>query len=62
MTSNVDHIMSGGVFAWVKRDGAQRAQAAVLDTLTKSRQFNKVKVAKRPKEDNARVPVIWMSQ
>ena len=31
---NDDHIMSGGVLAWAKRVDAQRAQAAVLNTLT----------------------------
>ena len=62
VTSNDDHITSGGVLAWEKRVEAQRVQAAVLDTLTESRQFNKVKMAKRPEEDKARALVIWMSQ
>ena len=62
VTSNDDHIMSGDVLAWAKRVEAQRAHAAVLDTLTELRQFNKVKIAKIPKGDNARAPVIWMSQ
>ena len=62
VTSNDNHIISGGVLAWAKGVEAQRAQAAMLDTLTESRQFNKVKIAKRPKEDNTRVLVIWMSQ
>ena len=56
-TSNDDHITSGGVLAWAKRVGVQRAQAAVLDTLTELRQFNKVKILKQPKEDNARTLV-----
>ena len=46
VTSNNDHIMSGGVLAWAKRVEVQRAEAAVLDTLTELRQFNKVKIAK----------------
>ena len=35
-TNNDDHITSGGVLAWAKRVEAQRAQAAVLYTLTES--------------------------
>ena len=54
VTSNDDHIMSGGVLAWEKRLEMQKAQAAVLDTLTELRQFNKVKITKKPKEDNTR--------
>ena len=56
-TSNDDHITSGGVVAWVTRVEAQRAWAAVLNTLTELRQFNKIKVSKRAKEDTTRPPV-----
>ena len=52
-----DHITSGGVLAWVKRVEGQRAQAAVINTLTESRQFDKMKVSKRAKEDTTRAPV-----
>ena len=62
VTSNHDHIMSGSVPAWAKGVEVQRVQAAVLDTLTELRQFDKVKIAKRPKEDNATAPVIWTLQ
>ena len=48
-TSNNDHITSGGVLAWAKRVEVQRVQAAVLDMLTGSRQFNKVKISKKAK-------------
>ena len=41
-TKNDDHIMSAGVLSWAMRVEAQRAQAAVLNMLTKSRQFDKV--------------------
>ena len=34
VTSNDDHIISVGILAWVKRVEVQRAQAAVLNTLT----------------------------
>ena len=43
---NDDCIMSGGVLAWYKGVEAQRAQAAVLNVLTKSRQFDKIKLSK----------------
>ena len=56
-SSNDDHITSGGVLAWAKRVEAQRAQAVVLNTLTELRQFDKIKVLKRAKEDTARAPV-----
>ena len=46
-TKNDDHKTSGGVLAWAKRVEAQRAQAAVLNTLTKSRQFDKIKISKK---------------
>ena len=51
VTSNDDHITSVGVLAWAKRVEVQRVQAAVLNTLTESRQFNKIKILKRAKED-----------
>ena len=57
VTSNDDHITSGGVLAWVKRVEVQRAQAVVLNTLTELRQFNRRKVSKWKKEDPARAPV-----
>ena len=34
----------------------QRTQAAVLNTLTESRQFDKIKISKKSKDDQARVP------
>ena len=37
-----------------KRIEAQRAQAAILNTITESCQFDKVKVTKQTKEDNIR--------
>ena len=57
MTNNDDHITSGGVLAWAKSVDIQRAQAAVLNTLTESRQFDKIKISKRAKEDTTRTPV-----
>ena len=40
---NDDHITSGGMLVWAKRVEMQRAQTAVLNILTESRQFDKVK-------------------
>ena len=54
---NNDHIRSGGVLVWAKRLEAQRAHAVVLNTLTESRQFDKVKIYKKTKDDIARTPV-----
>ena len=43
-TKNNNHITSGGIPVWAKRVEAQRAQATVLNTLTESRQFDKIKL------------------
>ena len=56
-TKNDDHIKSGGMLAWAKRIEAQRAQVAVLNTLIESRQFDKVEISKKPKDDITRAPV-----
>ena len=52
-----DHITSGGMLAWAKRVEVQRVQAAVLNTITESRQFDKIKITKKQKEDNTRGPL-----
>ena len=62
VTSNDSHLTMGGILAWAKRVEKQKVQAAVLDMLTESRQFDKVKISKRPKEDNARALVGQMLQ
>ena len=51
---NDDHITSGGVLAWAKRVEVQRAQAVVLNALTKSKQFDKIKVSNKAKDNKAR--------
>ena len=43
-------ITSGVVLAWANRVEVQRVQAAVLNTLTELRQFNKIKVSKRQRK------------
>ena len=61
-TKNNDHITSGGMLAWTKRVEAQRAQAVVLDSLTESKQFYKIKVSDKARDNKARVPVNWATQ
>ena len=61
-TNNDDHITSGGVLAWVKRVEVQRVEAAVLNTLTELRQFDKTNVLKKAKEDTTRALVGWTLQ
>ena len=56
-TKNDDHITSGGMLAWAMGVEVQRAQAAVLNTLTESKQFYKIKISKKAKNDKARTPV-----
>ena len=53
-TKNDDHITSGGVLAWAKRVEAQRAQVVALNTPKESRQFDKVKIYKKTKDDITR--------
>ena len=55
--ANDDHVTSGDMMAWAKRVEVQRAQAVVLNTLTESRQFDKITISKKTKNDKARVPV-----
>ena len=39
-----DQITSGNVLAWAKRVEAQWTQAAVMSTITESKEFNKISV------------------
>ena len=55
-TNNDDHITSGGMLAWAKWVEAWRAQAAVLDSLTESRQFDKIKVSHKARDNKTRAP------
>ena len=47
-------MTSEQVLDWAKRVGAQRAQSAVMDSLTKSKEFNKVKIVKGELRYNGR--------
>ena len=53
-TNTDGQITSEVMLAWAKRVEAQRTQAAVLNTIKGSRQFNKVQIVKKAKEDNTR--------
>ena len=53
-TNNDEQVTSEGMLIWAKRIEVQRAQATVLNTITESQQFDKVKLAKKTKEDNVR--------
>ena len=52
--NNDEQVTSKGMLIWVKRIEAQRAQAAVLNNITESHQFDKVTVTKKSKEDNGK--------
>ena len=56
-TNNDDHITSGVMLAWAKRVEVQRAQAVVLDSLTESKQFDKIKVSDKARDTKATAPV-----
>ena len=51
---NDEHITSGSVLAWAKGVEVQRAQAAVLSTITESRQFDKIKVSRKMRESKTK--------
>ena len=52
--NNEEQVTSEGMLIWVKRIEAQRAQATILNNINEACQFDKVKVTKKPKEDNIR--------
>ena len=71
-TKDDDYIISGCVLAWAKRVEPQRAQATVLNTITESRQFNKVKNSKKGERRQHKrttrsdiavmtMPILWQS-
>ena len=51
-----DQITSGNVLAWVKRVKAQRAHTAVMSTITKTKEFNKIKVSRPMWKSSWRTP------
>ena len=53
--NNDEQVTTEGVLIWARRIEAQRAQATILNNITESCQFDKVKVAKKSKEDNIKL-------
>ena len=51
-----DQITSGNVLAWAKRVEVQRTQAAVMSAVTKTEEFNKIKVSRPLWGINPRTP------
>ena len=47
-------ITSENVLAWAKRTEVQRVQAVVMNSLTESKEFSKIKIAKITCKDNQR--------
>ena len=45
-TRGNDHITSGNVLAWAKSVEAQRVQASVMNSITESKEFDKIKVSR----------------
>ena len=45
------------MLAWAKRVEAQRAQATALNMLTESRQYDKIKISQKVKDDKTRTLV-----
>ena len=54
---NDEHITSGGVLAWAKRVEVQRAQVAVLSTITESRQYDKIKLSRKVRKSKTKTPM-----
>ena len=54
--SGDDQITSGNVQAWVKGVEAQRPWAAVMSTITETKEFNKIKVSRPVWVSNPRTP------
>ena len=52
--NNNEQVTSEGMLTWAKQIEAQRAQAAVLNYITESCQFDKIKVTQKPREGNVR--------
>ena len=52
--SNDEQMTSEGVLAWAKRVEVQRAQAAILNDIRESHQFDRIKMAQKPKSSQDR--------
>ena len=47
------------VLCWAKRVEAQRAQSAIMDSLTETKEFHKLKIMKATYKDSPRRPSIY---
>ena len=52
--SNNEQTTSEDVLAWTKRVKVQQAQAAILNDITESHKFDKIKMAQKPKSSQDR--------
>ena len=51
---NSKQTTSEDVLAWVKRVKVQQAQAAILNDITESQKYDKIKMAQKPKSSQDR--------
>ena len=51
-----DHITSGNVLAWAQRAEAQRAQSAVMNSITEFKEFDKIKVSRSMCKESSKRP------
>ena len=52
--NNDEQVTSEGELTWAKQIEAQRAQATILNNITKLHKFDKIKVTPKPREGNVR--------
>ena len=52
--SNNEQTTSEDVLAWAKRVEAQQARAVILNDITESHKFDKIKMAQKPKSSQDR--------
>ena len=55
-TKSNNHITNSNVLAWAKKVEAQRAQAAVMNSITESKAFVKIKVSRLMFKDSPKTP------
>ena len=56
VTKSNAHITSGNALAWAKRAVAQRTQGAVMNSITESKEFDKIKVSRSMCKDSPKTP------
>ena len=53
-------VTSEKVLHWAKRVEAQRAQSAIMNSLTETKEFDKLKIIKTMYKDSARRPSVYI--